>query len=244
MKFARLLLFFLLALSLRPALAQVATKPANATPIRYSRNIPKSVLKLMPRGAKSLFWGTFSPKKGSAAMAIHLFVLRPKTDFAALRYGGTLHFALDIFVQDSATWNHLNHVPITFTSINGMPDRVSAKLFWLDKEQTQPLLNLESFTKNGYWQGEPIGDALFLSFTQRWDVASAPQKLYFGGSNSGLTTYQVQRTGDGTLQIRRDIGSRSSESSEITFFRSNGKKFIVTPQTRQTVAPDEKEWLP
>ncbi|PQV64319.1 hypothetical protein B1R32_106165 [Abditibacterium utsteinense] len=62
-------LFSLLMLAF-PARAQTA---APSQKIEYRRDMPKSVACLMPRGAKSLFWGRFTPKAGSAPMALHLF---------------------------------------------------------------------------------------------------------------------------------------------------------------------------
>ena len=252
MKSARLFLFFSLALSLRPAQSQVAAKPANATPIRYSRAIPKSVLKMMPRGAKSLLWGTFSPKKGSALMAIHVFSSGPSGLFERL--------TTDVFVRNKKRLEHINRVPMKFAGSlvankyqvkSPKPFLVNANFFWIAPNQKVPLLVLRYFVKDTVFGGSEFGDALFVSFKEDWKSRATLQSFFFGPSNLVLTFYQLKRTPVGMLQIIRDEGSNNggvdaqgNDIRVLSVFRWNGRKFVVTAQTKEMLGPRDADWKP
>ena len=251
MKSTRFLLFFSLALSFRPALAQVAAKPANATPIRYSRAIPNSVLKLMPRGAKSLFWGTFSPKKGSA-LAIHVFSSGPSGIFERL--------TTDVFVRDKKRLEHMNRVPMKFAGSlvpnkyqtnSPKPFLMNANFFWIAPNQRVPLFVLRYFKKDTESSGSKFGDAVFVSFKEDWKSKATVQSFFFGPSNLDLTFYHFKRTPMGMLQIFRDDGSmnigRDAQGNDIralSVFRWNGRKFVVTSQTKEMLGPNDTDWKP
>lgn len=251
MKFARFPLFFSLALTLRPACAQSNVKPAPSTPIRYSRDVPKSVLKMMPRGAKSLFWGTFKPTKKGALMAIHL---------STFGFNGvSTRLEMDVFRQKQKGFEHLNRVPITYASTLAAsggnsaapaPFLVNANFFWITPNRRVPLLVLRYFVKSfAFSNGDEDGDALFISFTGSWRGKVTVQKLFFGGSNLQRTSFYLKHTPVGMLRIIRDDGSmnigndaQGNEIRALSIFRWNGRKFVVTSQTKSMLGPNDSDW--
>ena len=233
MKFARLLLFFSLALSLRLALAQPNAKPAPATPIRYSRDIPKSVLKMMPRGAKSLFWGTFSPKTGSVRMAVHLSALRPRKDFVDTEIEATYHFALDVFTQSYAKWSRINHVPVTYSASMWGPVTIATRLFELNEQKDQPVLVFDVFTKKSLF-GTVLGDGVFVTFSQGWTKPAQVQNFQFGSFSDGNYSYEIEADADGQIQVETGFNEPSGTTKMI--YRWNGREFFSTPETT-TVIP-------
>lgn len=230
------LLFVFAALSLRPALAQPSTKEAVATPIRYSRDVPHPALRLMPRGAKSLFWGTFSPKKGSGLMAIHLFALRPRREFSddserELIY----HFALDVFVPKSKMWRRINRVPVTYSASLWGSVHIKMRLFWLNqKEKVVPALVFDAFTNKVDYPGPPtLGDGVFVTFPQGWMKPAQVDSFAFGPFSDGNHGYEVETAADGQLQVETSWNEPSGTTKMI--YRWNGHEFFFVPGTEKTI---------
>lgn len=191
------LLFVLGALSLRPALAQ---SKAKATPILYSRDLPKSVLKLMPRGAKSLFWGTFSPRKGSALMAIHLFNRKQQEkENAYIRL-----LAFDLFQRKGRAWQKINRLPVEYLpTANGSTLTVNAQFLWIDRQRTLPLIKLRVFISQA---GDgPLGDEVAVAFPHSFTSPASAQSWTWGSWSSSSSFGQVldwsRRDKKGFLQV-------------------------------------------
>jgi len=193
-------LFLVCALPLRPARAQVAAKEAPSTPIRYSRDVPQSVLKLMPRGAKSLFWGKFSPKKGSGLMAVHLFNRNPKESSEVIIHS----LQADLFFRRKRQWQKVNRVPVDYMSdFGGTVETVNARFFWIDRQKTIPMLKLLIFTAKGF-NGD-IGDEIAVAFPHGFRQKAAVQSWVSGtwisSTSMGETLDWSQRDSNGFLRV-------------------------------------------
>jgi hypothetical protein len=223
------LLFVLGALSLRPALAQVATKEAPSTPIRYSRAIPKSVLKLMPRGAKSLFWGTFSPKKGSGLMGVHLYDLSPSNRGVSRR-----HLGLDVFT--STYRKPINRAVIDFApSTQGALTApfTALDLYWLKRSQKkQPVLKIRCFDPQGFVG--PAGDEVVVVFQAGWKGKAVSRSWPWGNSNAPNQLHQenvLQYDDRGSLQLDAQVSEApdagAPPAGTYGLFHWNGHNFIT-----------------
>ncbi len=224
MRFARLSLFFSLALMLRPALAQSNAKPAPSTPIRYSRDLPHSVLKLMPRGAKSLFWGTFVPKKGSALMAIHLFNQTSEEP----RYNFTRMLELDLFQRHGRSWRAIRRVPVQYPAAFGGTDKaVDTQFFWVDPQRKIPLFKFRVFDPSGF-RGA-IGDEVAVFFPNGFARSATIQSWEWGSWSSSLSIGQEldwsQRDENGFLQVVSEEGFSGTPQRQKRVWRWNGEKF-------------------
>ena len=176
--------------------------------IEYRRDLPKSVARLMPRGAKSLFWGRFTPKTGSAPMAIHLFARDSKTEIKGVGSRRQIsHFSLDIFEFRNRRWKVLNSGAMRYQGRIGNSTRFAARFSWIDlKNQKTPLLQFNVFVPDGGYG--PIGIKLFLSFPQGWKNAGTVQALEFGewfsSSSIGQTVVlQSNKAGLAQIWVRR-----------------------------------------
>lgn len=237
-----------------PASAQ---NPAPATKIVYRSEVPKVVLRLMPKGAQSLFWGTFQDRRGAASKAIHLFAISPKTQFSSKkpRVRG-YHLTLDIFEKKAVHCERLQRVSVGYRASIWGPLLVRARFYWIDPLRKHPLLNLECFTKGGYYSGSPVGDALFLSFGKGWKQKPLMQNFYYGASPPTNTTdYDFERTPNANLQIVRDDGSENIGNDQnghdirsVLIFQWNSRKlrFVATPATVKMLGPYQanKQWKP
>ena len=232
-----------------------AQNPAPATKINYRKDVPKSVLRLMPKSAQSLFWGTFQDGKNAAPKAIHLFAIAPKIQFSQKepkKMG--YHLTLDIFEQKPAQWKRFNRVPVGYRASIWGPILVRANFYWVDPNRQIPLLNVECFTKDGYYSDTPVGDALFLSFAKGWKRKAILQSFYFGASPPTDTSdYSFGRTVRGNLEIVRDDGSMNAGNDAngndlraILVFRWKQRRFVAIPETIPMLGPYEgnKQWKP
>lgn len=217
------------ALSLRPALAQPSAKEAVATPIRYSRDVPHSVLRLMPRRAKSLFWGTFMPKKGSGLMAIHLF----HPDEPDIRENNwRLNFVLDVF-ETSPHLRRINRVPVSYSpSIEGIGPVFDVQLFWLrSAERTQPVVRLRCFDPHGF--AGSIGDDVVIVFPQGWKGKTVVQNWFWGssgGPDPHTSSWQYNMMvvdAKSQLQINAQRFGGGSAPGTGGLFHWNGDKFVA-----------------
>ena len=211
----------------RPALARLNSTPASATPIRYSRDIPKSVSRLMPRGAKSLFWGTFSPKKGSAQMAIHLFNQtseEPRTNFTRM-------LELDLFQRHGKIWRAIKRVPVQYSAAFGGTDKaVDTQFFWVDPQRKIPLLKFRVFDPSGF-RGA-VGDEIAVFFPNGFTGSATTQAWawgYWSSSDSlGQTSNWSQRDENGFLKITFELGTTNPDPAQqkhITIWRWQDRKF-------------------
>lgn len=227
----RVLPFLLLvcALPVRPARAQVAAKQAPSTPIRYSRDVPPSVLKLMPRGAKSLFWGKFSPKKGSALIAIHLFNRTPKES----GYNVIHAFQVDLFRLQKRRWQKISRVPFQYpAAFGGANKAVDAQFFWVDKQEKIPLLKFRVFDPNGF-RG-PIGDEVSVAFPSGFSKSATTQSWAWGNwsdsDSLGQTLDWSQRDENGFLKVTVELGTTNPDPTQRmqrSIWRWNGQKWVV-----------------
>ena len=237
------LTFAVLTLSILQFFCLGQTRTVAPVPIPYKKAVPKSVAGLMPRGAKSLFWGTFSNGKNAAPKAIHLFAVNSKAQFVndvkKRKFNG-YHLTLDLFENRNHKWARINRVPLGYRSSLWGPLLVSADFIWIDKQRQMPLLSLRCFTKDGYWPNIPVGDAIFLSFAGDWKSQPTLQSKIYGDSNSGSSDYSFRRTGNQTLEVEENDGSMNvgkdangNEIMALIYFRWNyaKRKFIVTPET-------------
>jgi len=218
------LLFLVCALSLRPARAQFTAKEAPSTPIRYSRDVPQSVLKRMPRGAKSLFWGHFSPKKGSGMMAIHLFNLTPKEP----EHYVTRALQLDLFRWQKRKWHRVNEVSIEYaTGFGGTDKAVNAQFFWVDPQQQIPLFKLRVFAPDGF-EG-PVGDEVSVAFPSGFVKSATVQSWQWGAMHSsfslGQTSDWSQRDEKGFLEVIFEEGFNGTSEREKGVWHWRGGKF-------------------
>jgi len=217
-------LFLVCTLSLRPAWAQFATKEAPSTPIRYSRDVPQSVLKLMPRGAKSLFWGKFSPKKESGVMAIHLFNLKSDEP----RYNFTRALQLDLFRWQKRHWQKANSVPVQYpTDFSGTDKAVNAQFFWIDPQRKIPLLKLRVFDPNGF-EG-PIGDEVSVALPSGFVKSATVQSWQWGAMHSsgslGQTSDWSQRDEKGFLEVIFEEGFNGTSERQKSVWHWRGGEF-------------------
>jgi len=200
-------LFLVCAFSLRSARAQVAAKEAPSTPIRYSRDVPQSVLKLMPRGAKSLFWGKFAPKKGGGLMAIHLFNQTPKEP----RYNVTRSLGLNLFEWQKHKWRKVKSISVQYlTAFSGTDKAVNAQFFWIDSQEKIPLLKLRVFDPDGF--SGAIGDEVAVAFPSGFQQTATIQSWAWGQWSSSTGGRQLldwnQRDENGFLKIVIDTFTR------------------------------------
>ncbi len=225
------------ALSGRPALAQPNSTPAITSPIRYSRDLPKSVSRLMPRGAKSLFWGAFRPMETGELMGIHLLALRPKKDLAKnTEAEATYHFALDVFASQRQGWRRLNRIPVIYEASMWGPVTVDTCLYWLNqREKTAPVLVFGVMTPKGTptFMGSPVGDGVFVTFPQGWAKTAHVDTFRFGAASYGSESYHVEIGQEGQLQIKTSL-NEPSEATEM-LYRWNERKFAFVPGTRKVL---------
>jgi len=229
------LLCLICAPTLRPARAQVAAKPATSTPIRYSRDVPQSVLRLMPRGAKSLFWGKFSPKRGSGLMAIHLFQLKPRKNEGEQ----THYFGLGLFSM--AKGNALKSIQQTSflcTSSWGLQGNiVSAELMWLDRIKHVPIVKFSVLSHGGYGL---YGDELTATFAKGWHQTPVVQTwatgAWFSSDTIGEVNYWKRRDQKGLLEvIAIESIPEPDNPQRVTWWRWLGQNFVAVK--RQTLSP-------
>ena len=224
--------------------------------IPYVRGLPKSIRGRMPRGAKSLFWGTFSPKVGFPLMAVHLFARYPQTE-PVIKDGDeqfpVLHCALDIFEQHRGRLVLVNHRLIAFrpTVWSWQSIWVRAKFFGIDSAKRQPLLVFDFFTQ----EATPnAGEAVFISFPKGWRGGTGLQSFYFGPSGQDQIYYRMERASDGWLQITRDDGSmnigpdaQGKDIHAILIFKWKQRRFVATPSTIQasgSLGKEDKQFMP
>ncbi len=216
------LLFVLGALSLRPALAQ---SKAKATPILYSRDLPKSVLLLMPRGAKSLFWGTFMPKKGSARMAIYLFNRTSnESDESSVH-----SLQANLFLWQKRQWHKIKSVPVEYLSgFGGTVKTVNVQFLWLDLQRKKPLFKMRIFDPNGF--NGSIGDEVAVVFPHGFPAPAKTQAWTWGSWMSSTSFGQFldwsHRDNNGFLEIRvKELVNDQFTPNRVTIWRWRKDEF-------------------
>lgn len=205
----------LAALSLRAhaqttAPLNAATPTATQVPqrISYRCDVPASVLKMMPRGAQSSFYGTFRFSPRGREHALHLFDLRPERGVNAYNSRGRHAFVLDVFERHGQNWRRVNRLSLNYRSSDSRLNRFSAELLWLDPlKRQQPVLHLRCYTTEGLY-GDAGNDVL-LVFAKGLAQSAVGQSFWFGGSNASYFLGQhsnFQHIGaDGLMRVLVDV---------------------------------------
>lgn len=187
-----------------PAPQTAPVKEEKGQHIAYEKKVPQLVARLMPRGAKSLFWGTFAPTEGSAPMAIHLFDLQPTEGVVSQRLLG-----LDVF-NLSPRLHKINRVAINFKPMFGESGPLplfDVQLYWLQKAKTdQPVLKVRCFTKDGF-EGA-VGDEVVTTFLKGWRGKSSSESWAWGSWSGSDTIGEdniLYYDNKGHLQVKAEV---------------------------------------
>lgn len=226
------LLMFVVALSLTSgARAQLETGQVNSVLIPYSRQIPKSVLRSMPSGAKSLYWGRFTPRKGKAAMGVHVFAPKRKLKD---RYESIFTYStkLELWEKTKRGFKRLN---VVTQSYDGRDEDVTSgwktrlHFLWLDQNDKRvPVIALDSIAKESALPG-PYGGTIFLIFDETWKRPAKVHNFGFGSSDNGsYAGYGATRNAEGKLEITQTQGDGSGSYSSV--YVSNGTDLVIDPQ--------------
>ncbi|BCM90512.1 hypothetical protein IAD21_02366 [Abditibacteriota bacterium] len=221
-----LLIPLLLALSSLSVRAQTSTEnKAAAQQISYARGVPYSVVRLMPRGAKSLFSGLFTPKEGDVSLAIHLYNNRKREP----RHEFTRVLGLDMFQAKGKGWKKINRISIRYLTDEGDKDKVvNAQLLWLDRQQLTPVLKLILFDPDG-----PEGDETSLVFLTGWTGKALSQTWSWGRrSSSPIDNDWSQRDEKGMLKVTSFLTNMYSMAFplETRYYEWHGDGFHLTKQ--------------
>lgn len=229
-----LLCLGLLTLAL-PARAQTV---APVQKIQYRRDLPKSVVRLMPRGAKSLFYGKLPSSPKHQELAFHLFTSQPEQLLTGRRINAPL--TLDV-ISGSKVKRRLNRINLNY-SFSWPAREFAMKFCWLDpKTKTSPLLVVDSFGKGDYG---PSGLQHFIVLPKGWNKQPVIQKLWFGSWRASDTSGQDNSLvvdEKGIVGIDCSLGPTTSEPTpeqikeEYTFsLRWDGSGFKPTKPLSRT----------
>ncbi|RYG64109.1 hypothetical protein EON80_19870 [bacterium] len=220
-----------LLLSGAPCHAQIVAGEIGAKLVPYSRAIPKSASRLMPRGAKSLFWGQFTPKKGSAVMAVHIYAPRKKFKSEDEYHKLFTHYLrVDIFRKGRAGFVRVHHLALADQEWDdSYPSKYTAKVhfLWLNSHtQDTPVIAFDYFDDASF----PNGGTTFIVFDSKWQHHSVAGEFGYSwtggaGSQGG---YEASRSPEGELQFRTSESSFEASSSKV--YRYDGQKFVVIPE--------------
>lgn len=192
----------------------------------------------MPRGARSLFWGKFTPAKNTQ-LAIHVF--SPKRKLKATFEGRKtfLHFyEFNIFQLSRGTFKKISHVSLTLTLYDNGFDyeyKYASKLHWLwlnkDKRDV-PLIAFDYFT-NDTEAGFPNGDGTFIVFDSAWKNAKIAGSSGFGwtGGAGSAWGYKLARDEKGQLSVLNHESNIEGSSEWGDFFDPGKQEFIKGPVT-------------
>ncbi|RYX80939.1 hypothetical protein EON83_26380 [bacterium] len=227
-----LLLGYIVSL-LNPAKAQVRTGDADSTLIPYSRTTPKTILRLMPRGARSLFWGKFTPVKNTQ-LGVHIFSPKRKLKSTFEGRKTYLHFyEINLFQLSRGVFKKISHVALTWTLYDNGFDyeyKYASKLhwMWLNKEKKEvPIITFDYFTSDTE-AGFPNGDGTFLVFDSTWKQGKAAGNSGFGwtGGAGSQWGYKLARDEQGQLIVLNHESSMEGSSDWSDFYDPEKKEFI------------------
>lgn len=206
--------------------------------IAYKSSVPTSVARLMPRDAKRLFWGTFTPSGGGETWGIHLFNLKKKEP----SYNVNRVLGLYIFQMQLKGWKKANAVTIRYLAEFGSTDEVvDSRLLWLDSQEKIPLLKLKIFMKDG--TSGRLGDEIAVVFPTGWRGEAVSQTWAWGSwfsSNSiGQENDWSRRDEQGNLQVVSTVTTTNVwQPKEESFYLWRGNQFRLVKTETTKIGPD------
>lgn len=197
--------------------------------ISYIRTMPREVKQLLPRGARSCFYGHFQLASTKTQFAIHLFNPSPRQGSSESNF--PLHrLRLHLFEQKpNGKMRLMNNVAVHYRAMVSNPKKFAAQLLWLDpNRRTMPILKFDCFDPHGF--SGLIGDYVLAVFPKGLTHKPTIQSLAYGSWNAsdygGQLTDFNEVDNKGYLQLRVTLGSFNSPDTQY-LMRWNGKKFVV-----------------
>jgi len=231
------LLFLLLCLTVRcqaqnGAIYELRGKQAKGQQVSYERNVPHSVRRAMPQGAKSLFWGRFTPEGSPFPIDAH---------YAMWRIDGRDQGVFEVYDGRSITRPKLLNRQFlsrsVFASHYYSSPLYDLKFYWLDaKQRIQPMFVLRAYEQEDYG---PVGNDVFIVFPKGWQsYVTTDVFRVFSGHYSGICGQDdiVLRDPNGVAKVRVEVFLDTESPQDIldkeyraTFSWSDAGFFPDTP---------------
>jgi hypothetical protein len=198
-----------------------AQAQAGAAKITYLRDVPKNVARSIPRKAKRLFWGTFTPQKGAPVMGFQLFQSNSS-------------LTLEFWQKKAKSFVRVNRIPGIYDEPALASSKFNVEFYWLDSTQkTTPVLVVTQITygDDNLLPGE-YRQIKVVALPAGWKSKPSIQTFYDGSSNAGENGFSVGYDDKGQLALGTYEGDFSGSVTET--YAWDGKKFSSVPEKRTT----------
>lgn len=212
------------------ALITAAAIPARAqqhvVTLKYSKQMPPAIRRAVPRGGKSLFFGTCRMAAGGPALQVHFYrtaAIVKRHDSTGLWISEPVH-KLDIY---EGTGRHSRRVNSTkFVFATGYP-KFGADILWVDPQtRRMPVVRVHYFDPNGFYG--MVGGYLLLAYPQAWRGPASVHRYSYGGDLREANSVQFDRVDErGFLMPVTSYGNRDHDGDSSTEHRWNGEKFVA-----------------
>ena len=207
--------------------------------IQYQRDLPRAVSKIMPKGAKSSFFGKFRFQEKGKQYALNLFKINSKQKAI---YGDSTdiqHFTLDIFrIESKNQYRSINRIPFDYGSFTRDHSKFGCQWFWMDANKAKiPVLQFKIWDSKGD-DFPSMGDDVFSSFyeglTHRPTIQSFTSGRWIASDAGGEDNF-VNRNVSGIAEITARIyDTNAFKEPTDSKFKWSGKRFEpIAPLTEQ-----------
>ncbi|RYG56530.1 hypothetical protein EON80_29275 [bacterium] len=189
--------------------------------ITYLREVPKNVARSIPRKAKRLFWGTFTPQKGAPLIGLHWYVSNSTQ-------------ILELWQKKAKRFERINRIPGIHKGPSYASAKFNAEFYWLDSAQkTTPVLVVTRITygDDNLLPGE-YRQIKVLALRTGWKSKPSIQTFYDGSSNAGEDGFSAGYNDKGQLELSTYSGDFSGSVTET--YAWDGKQFSSVPEKRTT----------
>ena len=180
-------------------------------PILYSPHVPRAILKQMPNGHKTRFFGSFKLLQNAPTSFVHLYNSADTSDGVDPQK----KFTLALFeAVDRNHYRLVQRVALNYEGWHWAYNTFGAQLLWLNPaEKRGPIIKIDAFDPKATYGSS--GDNILLMFPDGLNENPKIQTLTFGAWHSSDTSGQEnwfdELDKNGLFQVKSQIHLATSE---------------------------------
>ena len=179
--------------------------------ISYASQVPRAILKQMPNGQKTRFFGSFKLKKGEPTSFVHLY----NAADAPNGWAPQQKFTVALFETTGKNRYHLiQRFPLNYDGWGWAPNTFGAQLLWLDATHKKgAIIKIDAFDPGATYGSS--GDNILLMFPDGLNEKPTIQTYTFGAwhasDTSGQENWFDELDENGLFQVKSQIHLATGE---------------------------------